>query len=160
MHLCDAYVPLTPPAAGVSGLMHGQQTEVATDSLAGRKSPHSSTAAARPTKPSGRPPANMPAPPANMPAPGTAAHEAAEKAVTGADAAKAQAAAVKAVGSGTAGDVTTDYFGKGYEVTVTKADGSTVEVHLDSSFNAMPFPPRGGRMGWGGPPPSSSGFSN
>ncbi|HST26670.1 MAG TPA: hypothetical protein VLJ76_11850, partial [Gaiellaceae bacterium] len=49
------------------------------------------------------------APPANMPAHGTAAHEDAEKAVTGSAAAKAQAAAVKAVGSGTAGDVTTDY---------------------------------------------------
>ena len=43
-----------------------------------------------------------------MPAHGTAAHEDAEKAVTGADAAKAQAAAVASVGSGTAGSVTTD----------------------------------------------------
>jgi len=42
---------------------------------------------------------------------------------------------VGAVGSGTAGDVTTDVSGNGYEVTVTKSDGSTVEVHLDSSFN-------------------------
>lgn len=25
----------------------------------------------------------------------------------------------------------------GYETTVTKADGSTVEVHLDGSFNAI-----------------------
>jgi len=82
------------------------------------------------------------APPANMPAPGTAAHEDAEKAVTGSDASKAQAAAVKSVGSGTAGAVTTDYFGTGYEVTVTKSDGSSVDVHLDSSFNAMQ-PPAG-----------------
>jgi hypothetical protein len=70
----------------------------------------------------------------NFPAHGTAAHEALEKAVTGSNAAKAQAAAVKAVGSGTAGAVTSDASGTGYEVTVTKADGSTAEVHLDGSF--------------------------
>jgi len=87
-----------------------------------------------------------------MPAPGTAAHENAEKPVTGDAATKAQAAAVKAAGGGTAGDVTTDYFGNGYEVTVTKSDGSTVEIHLDSSFNVMAR-----RGGWGGaPPPSGS----
>jgi hypothetical protein len=86
----------------------------------------------------------------NMPAPGTAAHEDAEKPVTGAAAAKAKAAAVEAAGGGTAGDVTTDYFGKGYEVTVTKSDGTSVEIHLDSSFQAMGRP--GG--GWGGAPPS------
>ena len=85
-------------------------------------------------------PSSPGAPPGNMPAPGTAAHEDAEKPVTGSAATKAQAAAVKAVGSGTAGDVTTDYFGTGYEVTVTKSDGSTVEVHLDSSFNVMQGP--------------------
>ncbi len=44
-----------------------------------------------------------------MPAHGTAAHENAEVAVTGANATKAQAAAVKALGGGTAGAVTTDY---------------------------------------------------
>jgi len=76
-------------------------------------------------------------PPANFPAHGTAAHEDAEKAVTGDAATKARAAAVASVGSGTAGAVTTDYQGNGYEVTVTKADGSTVEVHLDSSFAVM-----------------------
>jgi len=66
---------------------------------------------------------------------GTAAHEALEKAVTGANASKVQAAAIKAVGSGNAGAVTTDVSGNGYEVTVTKADGSQVEVHLDGSFS-------------------------
>jgi hypothetical protein len=81
-------------------------------------------------------------PPAfNGPAPGTAAHEDAEKPVTGDNATKAQAAAVKIVGSGTAGAVTTDFGGSGYEVTVAKADGTTVEVHLDSSFNAIQGPP-------------------
>jgi hypothetical protein len=83
-------------------------------------------------------------PASNFPAHGTAAHEGAEKAVTGDAATKAQAAAVKSVGSGTAGAVTTDYTGNGYEVTVTKSDGSTVEVHLDSSFNAMQGPGPGG----------------
>ena len=94
-----------------------------------------------------------PGAPANMPAPGTAAHEDAEKPVTGSAATNAQAAAVKAVGSGTAGDVTTDYFGTGYEVTVTKSDGSTVEVHLDSSFNPMQAP--GGQGPPGQAPPTS-----
>jgi hypothetical protein len=78
-----------------------------------------------------------------MPAHGGATHENAEKAVTGDAATKAKDAAVKSVGSGTAGDVTTDFTGDGYEVTVTKSDGSTVEVHLDNSFNVM--------QGHGGP---------
>ncbi|HJQ84558.1 MAG TPA: hypothetical protein VKA21_10805 [Candidatus Binatia bacterium] len=91
----------------------------------------------------------------NMPAPGTAAHEDAEKPVTGEAATKAQAAAVKAVGEGTAGDVTTDYFGDGYEVTVTKSDGTKVEIHLDSSFDVMPHP-MGPPGGPGGAPPSGS----
>jgi len=71
-----------------------------------------------------------------IPAHGSAAHEDAEKPVTGDAATKAKAAAVQAV-AGTAGDVTTDFDGDGYEVTVTKADGTTVEVHLDSSFTVM-----------------------
>jgi hypothetical protein len=86
-----------------------------------------------------------------MPAHGTAAHEDAEKPVTGAAASKAQAAAAKAVGGGAAGAVTTDFTGNGYEVTVTKSDGSKVELHLDSSFNVMQGPP--GRGGPGGPRP-------
>jgi len=72
----------------------------------------------------------------SFPAHGSAAHEDAEKPVTGDAATKAQAAAVKSVGSGTAGAVTSDFTGSGYEVTVTKSDGTQVEVHLDSSFNA------------------------
>jgi hypothetical protein len=76
-------------------------------------------------------------PPANFPAHGTTAHEDAEKAVTGTAATKAQAAAVASVGSGTAGAVTTDYRGNGYEVTVTTPDGTSVDVHLDSSFAVM-----------------------
>jgi hypothetical protein len=73
-----------------------------------------------------------------FPAHGSAAHEDAEKPVTGTVASKAQAAAVKAVGSGTAGAVTTDFSQKGYKV----------EVHLDSAFQVMPGP--GG--GHGAPP--------
>jgi ferric-dicitrate binding protein FerR (iron transport regulator) len=67
--------------------------------------------------------------------------------VTGAAAAKAKAAAVKIVGSGKAGAVTTDMTGTGYETTVTKADGSTVEIHLDSSYNAFQGPGGSGRYG-------------
>jgi hypothetical protein len=58
-------------------------------------------------------------------------------------AAKAQAAAVKAAGGGTAGDVTTNFTGNGYEVTVAKTDGTSVEYHLDSSFTVMAGPPSG-----------------
>jgi hypothetical protein len=92
------------------------------------------------------------------PAHGTAAHEDAEKTVTGASAAKARAAAVKSVGSGTAGAVTTDFTGNGFETTVTKSDGSKVEVHLDSSYQVSQGPgghggpPSGGRGGPGAPP--------
>jgi hypothetical protein len=75
--------------------------------------------------------------PSSMPQHGTAAHEDAEKPVTGDAATSAQNAAVSSVGGGTAGDVTTDFSGNGYEVTVTKTDGTQVEVHLDSSFNVM-----------------------
>jgi hypothetical protein len=105
--------------------------------------------AATPATSSGKPPPAL----RNMPAPGTAAHEDHETAVTGDAADKAQAAAVEASGGGTAGDVTTDYFGNGYEVTVTKSDGSKVEIHLDSSFNVMGPPGQGGA-----PPPP--GWSN
>ena len=89
--------------------------------------------------------------PANMPAHGSATHEDSETAVTGDAASKAQAAAVKSLGGGTAGAVTTDYTQTGYEVTVTKSDGSSVEVHLDSSFNVIAGPGRrhGGMPGHG-----------
>ena len=60
--------------------------------------------------------------------------------MTGAAAATAQAAAVKFVGSGAAGPVTTDLTGTGFETIVTKSDGSTFEVHLDSSYNAFQHP--------------------
>jgi hypothetical protein len=97
-----------------------------------------------------------------MPPYGGAAHEGAEKAVTGAAAAKAQAAAVKAAGGGTAGEVTTDFDGHGYEVTVTKSDGSKTEIHLDSSFTAVQGGHGGGNCPGGrmGPPGGSSSGSS
>lgn len=85
-------------------------------------------------------------------APGTAAHENAEKAVTGEAATKAQAAAVATVSGGKAGAVTSDFRGSGYEVTVTKTDGSLLTVHLDSSFKVQTHPagrPMGGQAGPG-----------
>lgn len=112
--------------------------------VAGAATSHSGTAEA-PAAASGKPPPAL----RNMPAPGTVAHEDHEQAVTGDAADTAKAAALKAVGEGTAGDVTTDYFGNGYEVTVTKSDGSKVEIHLDSSFDVM-GPPGGAS---GAPPP-------
>ncbi len=99
----------------------------------------------------GSPPQGPPA--FNGPMHGTAAHEDAEKPVTGDAAAKAQAAAVKSAGGGTAGAVTTDITGNGFETTVTKSNGSKVEVHLDSSYDVMQRPganggpPAGGYQG-------------
>ncbi len=77
------------------------------------------------------------APPFNGPGPGTAAHENAEKPVTGTAAVKARAAAVQAAGGGTAGAVTSNFSGSGYEVTVTKSNRSKVEVHLNGSFKPV-----------------------
>jgi nicotinic acid phosphoribosyltransferase len=94
-------------------------------------------------------PSTSAAPQFNGPAHGTAAHEDAEKTLTGAAAEKAQAAAVKSVGSGSAGAVTSDFTGSGFETTVTKADGTKVEVHLDSSYSVM--------QGHGAPPSAGSG---
>lgn len=85
----------------------------------------------------------------NGPAHGTAAHEDAESAVSGAEAAKVQAAAVKLAGGGNAGAVTTDLTHSGFETTVTKSGGSQVEIHLDSSLGSAGGP--GGHGGPGGP---------
>lgn len=95
--------------------------------------------------------------PANFPAHGTATHEDAEKTVTGTAAEKAKAAAVKYLGGGTAGQVTTDYTGSGYEVDVAK-NGTTTEVHLDSSFNVQRRP-NGMHGGPRAPAPTGSGAS-
>jgi hypothetical protein len=92
---------------------------------------------------------------ANIPAHGSAAHEDQEKPATGDAAAKAKAAAVKSLGGGTAGEVTTDFTGNGYEVTVTKSDGSKVEVHLDNSFNVADHGGAPGGYGPGGGAPGA-----
>ncbi|HEY0631434.1 MAG TPA: hypothetical protein VGC98_05225 [Thermoleophilaceae bacterium] len=99
-----------------------------------RSSPQCSERSAGPPQPASP---TKDAPAFNGPAHGTAAHENAENPVTGAAATKAQAAAVKSVGSGTAGSVTNDMTGSGFETTATKSDGSKVDVHLDSSYNVM-----------------------
>jgi hypothetical protein len=86
-------------------------------------------------------------------APGTAAHESAEKAVSGEHAAKAKAAALASAGGGTAGAVTGDFRNSGdYEVEVTKTDGSKVTVRLDSAFKVQTHP-GGGPGGPGGQAP-------
>jgi hypothetical protein len=128
--------------AAATGAVVGGAAVVAGAAFAGAETSHSGTTATTQRQP---PPAR------NMPAPGTANHEGNEKAVTGDTATKAQAAAVKAAGGGTAGDVTTDYLGNGYEVSVTNSDGTKVEIHLDGSFNVRMGPP-GARFG--GPPPA------
>jgi hypothetical protein len=135
--------------------------------LAGASSSSSSSSSS--TQPQGPGPGGPPGFTA-ADAPGTAAHESAEKAVTGEAAQKAQAAAVASVGSGTAGAVTTDFFGKGYEVDVTKTDGTKVTVHLDSSFKVQAHPggpgmhgpnaaagslPPAGAPGYGQAPPAA-----
>jgi hypothetical protein len=55
---------------------------------------------------------------------------------TGPGAAKAKAAAVAQVG-GTANEVEKDDEEGAWEVEVTKADGGTVDVHLDENFNVI-----------------------
>jgi hypothetical protein len=119
-----AVATITGGAIGASFLGTANAATTSATSTASTGSSSSSSSAGTPSQPA-------------MPAHGSAAHEGAEKAVTGTAATQAQAAAVKSVGSGTAGSVTTDFSGQGYEVTVTKSDGSQVEVHLDSSFSVQ-----------------------
>ncbi len=104
------------------------------------------------TTPSSAAPQQQP----SLPAHGTPEHEALEKPVTGDAATKAQDAAVKSVGGGTAGAVTTDARGDGYEVTVTKPDGTQTEVHLDSSYNVMQHGGPGGGNAPGQAPSSTT----
>ena len=118
--------------AGAAGLLAAGG--IAGGVLAGTLSANAATTPATPSSSSSSSESATEQAPGDFPAHGSAAHESAEKAVTGSDATKAQDAAVKSVGSGTAGAVTSDMTGSGFETTVTKSDGSTVEVHLDSSF--------------------------
>jgi hypothetical protein len=118
-------------------------------------SPSTSTTATPRSDTGGGPPPGFSA----ADAPGKPAHENAEKAITGADAEKAKAAAVASVGGGTAGAVTGDFRNSGsYEVTVTKTDGSQVTVRLDSSFKVESHPGGGpGAPGAYGGPAGASG---
>src|SRR4051794_22408425 len=89
-------------AGGGRGLMGAASASAATDTAA----PSSGYSSSASTTGDGGQPAR-----ASYPAYGTAAHEALEKPVTGSSASQAQAAAVRAVGEGTAGAVTTDVSG-------------------------------------------------
>ncbi len=80
----------------------------------------------------------------SIPAHGSASHVSTEAAVTGDNAAKAQAAAVKSLGGGTASSVVNDFRKSGYEVTVMKTDGTSTEVHLDSTFTVEDHGSHGG----------------
>lgn len=56
---------------------------------------------------------------------------------TGPDADRAKAAAIAHLGGGTANAVERDDEEAAWEVEVTKADGGTVDVHLDESFDVV-----------------------
>ena len=73
--------------------------------------------------------------PTTAPDPATGAHGPGETLLTGTDLAKAAAAAKAAVPGATIIRVETDSGGATYEAHMTKADGSTVTVKLDASFN-------------------------
>ena len=67
-----------------------------------------------------------------------------EESLTGPDAHKAESAAIAAVGGGTLTGVERDdgddgygTSGGGYEVEVTREDGTQVEVHLDGHYNVV-----------------------
>ena len=78
-----------------------------------------------------------------------------EQLLTGNEADKAKAAALKAVPGGTIERVETDAEGDAYEAHMTKSDGSRVTVKFDSNFNVVkvedgPNGPMGGQK-----PPSN-----
>lgn len=84
-----------------------------------------------------------------------------ETQLTGSDAAKAKAAALKAVPGGTVYRVETDAGDAAYEAHMTKADGTPVTVKMDKNFNVTAVEDG---MGKGDPRPSrpapSSGSSS
>ena len=90
-------------------------------------------------------------PPATTPDPATVSHGPGETLLTGTDLAKATAAANAAVPGGTIIRVETDSGGAAYEAHITKADGSTVTVKLDASFNVTATQPGFGAGGPGHP---------
>ena len=48
--------------------------------------------------------------------------------------------------------MTTDFTNTGYEVTVKKSDGTTVEIHMDKSYNVWQGHGPGRQAGPGAPP--------
>lgn len=77
-----------------------------------------------------------------------------ENALTGADAATAKAAALKAVPGATVDRVETDADGATHEAHLTKSDGSQVTVEFDKSFEVTSIQDGmgpGGHDGHGGP---------
>jgi uncharacterized membrane protein YkoI len=73
-----------------------------------------------------------------------------ETVLTGTDAEKATAAALAAVPGATVDRVETDADGAAYEAHVTKADGSTAIVEMDSAFKVTSIEAGGGKGGHGG----------
>ena len=122
----------------------------------------SSTTAASSNTAAAVPGAATPAPDANgaRPDPATMSHGPGETLLTGDDAAKAEAAALKAVPGATIIRVETNSSGSVYEAHVKKADGSMATVLFDKDFNVTStidgFGP--GPQGQG-PPPGATGTS-
>jgi uncharacterized membrane protein YkoI len=79
--------------------------------------------------------------------PATLTHGPGEQLVTGSDLARATAAATAAVPGATIIRVETDSGGSAYEAHVRKADGTTVTLKFDASFNVI-----SSKGGFGGAP--------
>ncbi len=100
--------------------------------------------------------ATAPAPPSGTaPDPSTMSHGPGETLLTGDNATKAEAAALKAVPGATVIRVETDSNGGVYEAHLKQADGSYVTVQFDKDFNVTSTDSGfgGGPGGHGGPPP-------
>ena len=78
--------------------------------------------------------ASAPAPPSSGERPAGGGQRSDETVLTGTDAEKAKAAAVKAVPGGTVDRVETDADGAAYEAHMTKSDGTKVTVKFDKNF--------------------------
>ena len=134
-------------AAGLAGAATGTTSSPPAASSAAA----SSTAAA------------APAPDASgaRPDPSTMTNGPGETLLTGDDAARAEAAALKAVPGATIIRVETDSSGSAYEAHVKKADGSTATVLYDKDFNVTSTVDGFGAGPQGqGPPPAAAGTSN
>ncbi|MEO6468249.1 MAG: hypothetical protein ABIP21_04050 [Acidimicrobiia bacterium] len=107
--------------------------------------------------------AATPAPDLNgaRPDPSTMANGPGETLLTGDDATKAEAAALKALPGATIIRVETDSSGSAYEAHVKKADGTTATVLFDKDFNVTSTSDGFGAGPHGqGPPPGATGTSS